>query len=228
MTNKKQRASSRMLIRLTFLLIVFALILGCMGDESNAGEAETTASKTEQGSVDDSSTTTGNETNGQGGGASAEQTPLPDDGTLLRMRVRELKAILEKKGPDAQCQACTTKQEYVDRIHETYSWPDATPSASPEVPPDAPSMEELQKMFAEQNKDSEDIRKLREELKKSGINADIVGNGMGKFNAEDLAKAYKRIKLDAKENKKAKAGAQNSEMGDSSFDGSGDQEHTDL
>lgn len=116
--------------------------------------------------------------------AATEQTPesvmeqLPDDATLLKMKVRELKAILERKGPDAQCLACTSKKEYVDRIHETADWPymeKKDENLKDEIPKDGPSMEELKTMF--NRPDNEEMQNLMKKLKDAGIDASNVFSG---------------------------------------------------
>lgn len=151
--------------------------------------------------------------------------PLPDDATLLKLRVRELKDMLSKKGAEAECKACTTKQEFVDRIRETFTWADVSESPSASAEESVPSMEELRKMFA-QNQDNEYMRKLKEQLKQAGINADVVGNGnnFGNVNIDDLKKAYKDIKPDAQND-----GSSESTSADgASTTGSGDDERTEL
>lgn len=119
-----------------------------------------------------------------------EPVELPDDATLLKMKVRELKAILEKKGPDAACLACTSKKEYVDRIRETADW------AAVEVKKedaagteDAPSMEELKEMFTK-GRDSEQMKKLKENLKAAGIDTSNIFSADG-FDSERFAEQFK-------------------------------------
>lgn len=116
---------------------------------------------------------------------------IPDDVTLLKMKVRELKEFLARKGSEADCVACTSKREYIDRIHETADWPDATPSPSSADPP--LSDEEVQKLFAK-TKDPEYMRELREKLKAAGINADTFSGQ--NIDADELAKKFRRINLE--------------------------------
>lgn len=153
-------------------------------------------------------------------------TPLPDDATLLKMRVRELKDMLSKKGAEAECKACTTKQEFVDRIRETFTWADVTESPSASAEESVPSMEELRKMFA-QNQDNEYMRKLKEQLKQAGINADVVGNGngFGGVNIDDLKKAYKDINPDDQQND---GSSESTKADGASTAESGDDERTEL
>ena len=42
---------------------------------------------------------------------SATPAPLPDDATLRKMKVKELKGLLARKGADAACVACTSRGE---------------------------------------------------------------------------------------------------------------------
>lgn len=167
---------------------------------------------------------------GSGSGSSTENADtetnsLPDDATLLKMRVRDLKQLLQRKGADAECKACTTKQEFVDRIKETFTWSDvtATPSASAEE--SMPTMEELRKMF-NRNEDNVDVKKLKEQLRKAGINVDVVGNknGFGNVNVEDITKAYKDIKSDQQQSD----GSESANADGASSTGSSDEERTEL
>lgn len=116
---------------------------------------------------------------------SAEDAAL-DDAALLKLKVRELKAMLAKKGPDAECVACTSKKEYVERIRETAEWPDAA------VPEDLSDLD-LGKIDGNRE---EEIEKLRQKLKDSGINAQMFMKGAdGKFDEEAFAKQFKDLDL---------------------------------
>lgn len=114
--------------------------------------------------------------------------PIPDNATLRKMKVKQLKQFLDRKGPKAACLACTSKGEYIDRIRETADWPDVTP----EPTDDEPTLEELQKMFS-QGQDSEEIRKIKENLKAAGIDASNIfsANGLNKEKMEEQFKRYK-------------------------------------
>lgn len=104
---------------------------------------------------------------------------MPDDLSLLKMKVRQLKDILRRKGDDADCVACTSKQEYVDRIHETASWPDVTPSpsASPELTEeDLKTREELEKLFSKK-KDPAYMEEMKKKLEAAGIDPSQVFMG---------------------------------------------------
>lgn len=127
---------------------------------------------------------------------SSEQAPptgdveaIPDEATLLTMKVKQLKELLEKKGPDAACLACTSKQEYVDRIRQTADWPTlaaATPTAEMD-----PSMEDLRNMF-QGNNDDEQMKNLRDKLRDSGVNVDNIftANGLNKEGFEEELKRF--------------------------------------
>lgn len=121
----------------------------------------------------------------------SDPEPIPDDAKLLKMKVRELKAFLEKKGADAECKACTSKREYVDRIRETADWPNVLkeePKKDDELP-----LDEIQKLFAK-GQSSEEMEKLRKELEKAGIDASnfISTNGLS---PEDLAERLKGMDM---------------------------------
>lgn len=113
--------------------------------------------------------------------------PLPDDATLLHMKVKELKELLARKGAVAECVACTSKREYVDRIHETADWPDVTP----EPTADTPSEEELKNMFNKQG----DIEDLKRKLKEAGIDTANIFKA-GDLNADELEKRFKKVDLE--------------------------------
>lgn len=199
------------------LLMVAAV--GLLG-VCEASESEGEAGSKSVGTESENGSTKGSEED-------AEATPFPDDATLLKMRVRELKEILARKGAEAECKACTTKQEFVDRIRETLGWADVTATPSPSAEESVPSMEELRKMFA-QNEDNEYMKKLKEQLKQAGINADVVGSGnkFANLNVEDLTKAYKDIKDDRERD--ADAGSESSKADSASAGNSGDEERTEL
>lgn len=117
---------------------------------------------------------------------------LPDDAALLKMKVKELKQILSRKGSSADCLACTSKQEYVDRIHETLEWPDVTPSPTPDTTfnmDDEKNKEELEKLFSK-NKDPKYMAELKEKLKAAGI--DTKNIFMGDEINPDIIKTYKK------------------------------------
>lgn len=99
---------------------------------------------------------------------------IPDDAALMKMKVRQLKEILGRKGPDADCLACTSKREYVDRIRETESWPDVTPTPPP--PPPEMSKEEMDE-FLKKTKDPEYMADLRKKLEEAGIDTKNIFMG---------------------------------------------------
>lgn len=113
---------------------------------------------------------------------------LPDDATLRKMKVRELKAILEKKGPEAMCLACTSKQEYIDRIRETADWPtvEKKESASDE---DTLSMDQLRDLF-NKGRDEEHIKDLKKRLRDAGIDTSNIFTGAD-FDSEAFANQFK-------------------------------------
>lgn len=117
----------------------------------------------------------------------SDSEPIPEDAKLLKMKVRELKAFLEKKGPEAECKACTSKREYVDRIRETADWPNVSKSDD-----DLP-LDEIQKLFAK-GQNNEEMQKLRMELEKAGIDASnfISTNGL---TPEELAERLKGMDM---------------------------------
>eukprot|EP00177_Eucheuma_denticulatum_P000575 GFKZ01001038.1.p2 GENE.GFKZ01001038.1~~GFKZ01001038.1.p2 ORF type:complete len:203 (+),score=48.69 GFKZ01001038.1:138-746(+) len=114
---------------------------------------------------------------------------IPDDATLRKMKVRELKAILAKKGPNAECLACTSKQEYIDRIHETSDWPDAPPEDMDADDEDPPSPEELAAMF-NKGRDSEEMARLRKNLEEAGIDPSNLFSTGDNFDADAFAKKF--------------------------------------
>lgn len=126
-------------------------------------------------------------------GDESKGAEIPDYATLLKMKVRELKDILARKGSEADCVACTSKREYIDRIHETAGWPDATPSPSSEEAPPL-SDEEIQKLFAK-TKDPEYMREMREKLKAAGINVDNLYSGQN-INTDEFGKKFRTINLE--------------------------------
>lgn len=117
---------------------------------------------------------------------------IPDDAALLKMKVRQLKEILGRKGPDADCLACTSKREYVDRIRETESWPDVTPTPPP--PPPEMSKEEMDE-FLRKSEDPEYMADLRKKLEEAGIDTKNIFMG-NDFDPEKL----KKFAADGKEN----------------------------
>lgn len=125
-----------------------------------------------------------------------EPTPLPDDATLLKMKVRQLKQMLLKKGADAECKACTSKGEYVDRIRETADWPDVTLDAAPSDEK-MPSVEELQKMFANKD-DTKYMEELKAKLKASGIDSSNLFAATGGLNPDQFAKGFKEMNMGGK------------------------------
>lgn len=112
--------------------------------------------------------------------------PLPDEAALLKMRVKDLKAFLQKKGADAACVACTSKQEYVSRIHETADWPDVTSSPEATAMGDEPTMEDLQRMFSESQND-ERIAGLKKQLEEAGIDTSKIFTAGG-LNRDEVLK----------------------------------------
>lgn len=94
---------------------------------------------------------------------------LGNEKELATMRVKELKVLLAKKGDIASCVACTTKQEFVDRVLETADWAEVSVEASSgDV-----SVEDLQKLF-KQSQDNVHIDSLREKLKAAGIDTSKI------------------------------------------------------
>lgn len=127
---------------------------------------------------------------GSGETASVENPssePIPDNATLRKMKVRELKAILARKGPDAECLACTSKQEYIDRIHETSVWPDVQPEEADDD--DTPSPEELAAMF-KKGRDSEEMARLMKNLEEAGVDPSNLFSTDGNFDADAFAKKF--------------------------------------
>lgn len=126
----------------------------------------------------------------------ATATPLPDDQTLRKMKVSQLKALLAKKGPDAACLACTSRIEYVERIRETADWPDVTPSPAASDP----TKEELDRMFANQ-KDMPNMEELKRKLKEAGLDTSNI------YTADDIGKmgGFKKGGRKAKNGAKADA-----------------------
>lgn len=121
----------------------------------------------------------------------AEVVELPDDATLLKMKVRELKAILTKKGPDAACLACTSKAEFVERIRETADWPVVEEKKEePAMGDDAPSMEELRAMFSK-GRDDEQMKELKKNLEAAGIDTTNIFATGGGLNSEKFAEQFK-------------------------------------
>lgn len=147
-------------------------------------------------------TTVTAEESDQSGSTTTEQQL--DVEALLKMRVRELKAMLEKKG--AECVACTSKEEYVQRIQETLSWPDVTPAATEEEP----SIEELRGMFNGSANDDR-VKQLKESLEKAGIDTSklfMSAGGKGGFDAEAFAKQFKHLDANVSEPKGASDNAE--------------------
>lgn len=106
------------------------------------------------------------------------------------MKVRQLKALLAKKGPDAECVACTSKQEFVDRIRETADWPDVKQTDDDERNgTDDPKLEELAALF-NKNKDPEEVEKIKKNLEAAGIDASNIFSTGGDFNADAFAKQF--------------------------------------
>lgn len=69
------------------------------------------------------------------------------------MRVKQLKAFLDRKG--AECLACSSKEDLVQRATEVKDWPDA--------PEETPSEEEMREIFENLKTDDEKM-KVRDEL----------------------------------------------------------------
>lgn len=166
----------------------------------------------------------GDDSSNDSASGGVELPPIPDDDTtLLKMKVRELKGFLDRKGADAACMACTSKREYVDRIRETMTWPDVTPEPEPEKAmsdDDTPSMEELQKMF-QKKEDTPEMIKLKEQLKAAGIDASVLSKG-------DFGNNFKNV-YDA-DNAKGNGDAATDDKGDeaASGDDSGGDDQEDL
>lgn len=155
----------------------------------NASEAEANAD-----SGGETSRGEAGEVGSSGDGSSGLE--LPDDAVLLKMKVRELKDILDRKGSDAECLACTSKREYVDRIRETASWPDVTPSPSVEEAPPL-SDDEIKKLF-DKTKDPKYMADLKEKLRAAGINTDNLFTGKD-FNSKDFANKLNKFNTDNKD-----------------------------
>lgn len=158
-----------------FLLLICICFMHSVRCEETAVEDETSSAT--NGSSDETS--------------KSKAEGLPDDATLRKMKVKELKKLLAKKGPEAECVACTTKDEYVERIRETENWEDHVEEEKDMKlgNDDAPSMEELQKMFGK-GKESEEMIKLKESLKKAGIDPKNILNTAGDFDVEAFAKQF--------------------------------------
>lgn len=118
----------------------------------------------------------------------ADATPVPSDTLLLKMKVRELKALLAKKGPEAACVACTSKGEYVDRVRETAEWADVIIEAAQKD--DSPSVEELAKMFSGQQ-DSAEMEKIKADLKAAGVDTSNMFSA-GQLNKDSLEAEMKK------------------------------------
>lgn len=135
-----------------------------------------------------------------GGEAKLEEEPevveLPDEATLLKMKVRELKAILAKKGPDAACLACTSKAEFVERIRDTADWPVVAEKKEENQGEgdDAPSMEELRAMFSK-GRDDEQMKELKKNLKAAGIDTSNIFATGGGLDSEKFAEQFKKWDL---------------------------------
>lgn len=106
------------------------------------------------------------------------------------MKVRQLKALLEKKGPDAECVACTSKQEFVDRIRETANWPDVKQTDAEEGDrADDLKLEELAALF-NKDKSPEEVEKLKRNLEAAGIDTSNIFSTGGDFDADAFVKQF--------------------------------------
>lgn len=105
------------------------------------------------------------------------------------MKVRQLKALLAKKGSDAECLACTSKQEFVDRIRETADWPDVEQNNHQKPGENDPTLDELAALF---NKDRspEEVDKIKRNLEAAGIDASNIFSTGGNFDAEAFTKQF--------------------------------------
>lgn len=101
------------------------------------------------------------------------------------MKVKELKAFLEKRGAD--CLACSSKSDFVDRALETRDWPEVEIKV-PET--QKPGDVDVEQLLKDVKIDDEKMKKLREELEKSGLDTSKLFNG-NILNAQELAKVFK-------------------------------------
>lgn len=154
------------------------------------------------------------------------EAPVPAQAELRKMKVRELKAILDKKGPDAACIACTSKGEYIERIQETKSWPDVQPS--PDVA-DGPSVDDLHS--DDPAIDPERLARLKEMLKASGIDTSkLFSNTDGSFNDKELERQFKQFEaMRKKDSMEAEAKlAEETEQAAQDPEVDADDEHAEL
>ncbi len=102
------------------------------------------------------------------------------------MKVKELKAFLKKRGAD--CLACSSKEDYVDRAIEIKDWPEVEQKDEKAPEFDAVNFGDL---FKDGNMDEEErMKKLKEALEKSGVDTSKLFNG-NVLNAEELGKVFK-------------------------------------
>lgn len=107
------------------------------------------------------------------------------------MKIRELKAYIAEKG--TECLACSSKEDLIARALEVQDWPDAPKEEEKEKEPTA---EEMEKMFKNLNADKERTAKVKEDIRKAGLDPEKFGGHV--YSAEDLQKMFKKTGGDAK------------------------------
>lgn len=110
--------------------------------------------------------------------------------------------MLQKKGKDAECIACPQKSDLVARVLETMDWPDVEPEVVEK------------KERGEGNDSDEQMRKLKEDLEKQGIDTSKM---FFKAGADD--DKLKEVLRDWEENEKKKKKGMGGDAGESKESG---------
>jgi ARMET, C-terminal len=159
-------------------LFVFGLLLVVVAEESAASEKLDHADMPKR--VERTEKLKGSDKEEQGDEVSARFGLA--NAALLKLKVRELKQMLARKG--AKCNACSSKHDLIERIEEVREWPDKEPEPSVDASDADPSFNRAD--YDDSNMD-ETIQKIRKMMKEKGMDGNAMKN-MKMFSPKDLEK----------------------------------------